>query len=222
MSDIIEEIKKDVEQERWMHLWKKYQNHVYGFVTAIIVVTAASVWWQNQTSSKIASQSNSYIQALMLSESDPERALKIFERIPAKGETVYATLSRFWVASMLLERGDSKGAKSLYDIIYRNSTGLFTSSKMKAFGQLSFLRRLYIDVDSVDPQTIIQKVTPYAQKDSPWKDLANELLGLAYLKKGDKEKSKEYFGKIVSDPKIPSAFKIRSQAVINYLNTESK
>jgi len=222
MSDIIEEIKKDVEQERWMHLWKKYQNHVYGFVAAIIVVTAASVWWQNQTSAKIASQSNSYIQALMLSESDPERALKIFERIPAKGETVYATLSRFWVASMLLERGDSKGAKSLYDIIYRHSTGLFTSSKMKAFGQLAFLRSLYIDVDSVDPQTIIQKVTPYAQKDSPWKDLANELLGLAYLKKGDKEKSKEFFGKIVSDPKIPSAFKIRSQAVINYLNTESK
>jgi hypothetical protein len=180
------------------------------------------MWWQNQEASKIAAQSNEYTQALMISESDPERAFKIFEHIPSKGETIYATLSRFWVAAMLLERGDTKGAKELYDIIYKNSTGLFTPSQTKLLGQLAELRSLYIDIDAIDPQIIIQRATPYATQDSPWKNLAYELLGLAYLKKGDKEKAKSHLNKILEDPKISPTFKIRAQAVVNYLNTDQK
>lgn len=222
MSNILEEIKQEVEQEQWLNLWKKYQNHVYGAVAAILLITAGVLWWQNHQSSKIALQSTEYTQALMLSESDPENALKIFEHIPAKGETIYALLSRFWVASMLLQRGDTKGARELYEIIYKNSTSLFSPSKEKVLGQLAHIHGLYIDIDTADPELIIRQATPYAKQDSPWQMLANELLGLAYLKKGDKEKARSYLGKIVEDPKSAAALKVRAQAVINYLNTTQK
>ncbi|HCI48772.1 MAG TPA: hypothetical protein DEZ09_02885 [Holosporales bacterium] len=222
MSNILEEIKQEVDQERWLSLWKKYQNHVYSGVTAVLVIAAGMMWWQNHQTSKTSIQSNEYTQALVISESDPERAFKIFEHIPAKGETIYAQLSRFWVAAILLERGDTKGAKELYDIIYQNSSGLFASSSLKILGQLAQLHGLYIEIDTVDPQIIIQKATPYASADSPWRHLGNELLGLSYLKKGDKEKARSSLHKILEDPKVPAAFKVRAQAIINYLNTDQK
>ena len=222
MSNILDEIKQEVDQERWLALWKKYQNHLYGVIAGIFTISAVFMWWQNQQTSKIAAQSNDYTQALMISESDPERAFKIFEHIPSKGETIYATLSRFWVAAILLERGDAKGAKELYEIIHKNSSGLFTSSKTKILGQLAHLRSLYIDIDIADPETIIKQATPYAGENSPWQNLANELLGLAYLKKGDKDKAKSYLNQVVEGANTPSPFKIRAQAVINYLNTTQK
>lgn len=222
MSNILEEIKQEAEQEQWINLWKKYQNHVYGAVAAILAITAGILWWQNQQASKVASQSIEYTQALMLVESDPENAFKIFEHIPSKGETIYAQLSRFWVASILLERGDAKGAKELYEIIHRNTTGLLASSKMKSLGQLAHLHGLYIGIDSEKPESIIQQATPYASSDSPWQMVANELLGIAYMKKGDKEKAKSYLTKIVEDAKTAAVLKIRAQAIINYLNTTQK
>lgn len=222
MSNILEEIKQEVDQERWLALWKKYQNHVYGLIASVFALTAGIMWWQNQQASKAIAQSNDYTQALMIAETDPDRAFKIFEHIPSKGETIYATLSRFWVAALLLERGDAKGAKELYNIIYKNSSGLFTSSKVKILGQLAHLRSLYIDIDQANPETIIQQVTPYSKKDSPWQDLAHELLGLSYLKKGDKEKAQFHLKQIVSGAHTSPSLKIRAQAVINYLNTNQK
>lgn len=222
MSNIIEEIKQEIDQQRWLNLWKKYQNHAYGGVVSILIIAAGIMWWQNQQQSKISLQSDEYTQALMIAETDPEKAFKIFEHIPATGETIYACLSRFWVASMLLERGDTKGAKELYSIISKNSMGLFSSSKEKILGELAQMHSFYIDIDSESPDVLIKKVTPYANEESPWKNLAYELLGLAYLKIGDKEKSKSYFRKITEDPKASAAFKVRSQAVINYLNTNQK
>ena len=110
----------------------------------------------------------------------------------------------------------------IYDIIYQNSSGLFASSSLKILGQLAQLHGLYIEIDTVDPQIIIQKATPYASADSPWRHLGNELLGLSYLKKGDKEKARSSLHKILEDPKVPAAFKVRAQAIINYLNTDQK
>ncbi|MFN7662485.1 MAG: tetratricopeptide repeat protein [Alphaproteobacteria bacterium] len=219
MSNILEEIKQEVEQERWMALWKKYQNHVYSAIAGILVLSAGIMWWQNNETAKISAQSNDYTQALMMVESDPNRAFKIFENIPSKGETIYATLARFWVASILLERGDQKGAKDLYEIIYKNSSGLFTSGKKKALGQLAHLKSLYIDIDTVDPEVIIQKAKPYAEKNSAWKGLAHELLGLAHLKKGNKTEALAHLTQITSDTTTPAPVKIRAQAIINYLHT---
>ncbi len=217
MSNIIEEIKAEVAQERWHNLWKKYQQHAYGLAAGIVLLTAGYVWWQNHQKSVTASQSNAYIQAVVLSETDKATALKILERIPSKGETVYATLARFWVADILTEQGDTKGAISLYKIIENKNGGLFSSAKQKSFAKVALFRRLFMEVDH-KPQETLSAVQGYLKEDNPWRHLAYEIAALALMKLERNNEAKGYLQKLIDDQEIAANIKMRHQLLLNYIN----
>lgn len=219
MSNIIEEIKAEVEQERWHNLWKKYQNYIYGIASAIVLLTAGYVWWENHEKSVVASQSNAYIRAAVLAETDKAGALKIFERIPSTGETVYATLARFWVADILTEQGDKDGALSLYKIIESKNGGLFASSKQKSFAKVALFRRLFMEVDQ-KPKDVISTVQSYMKEDNPWRHIAHELTALALIKLERKSEAKAHLEKLLEDKEIAPNIKMRHQLLLNFINAE--
>ena len=217
MSNFIEEIKAEVAQERWHNLWKQYRQYVLGAANAIVLLTGGHVWWQNHQKAVIAAQSNAYIQAAVLSETNTEAALKIFERIPSKGNTVYATMARFWVANILAEQGDNKGAISLYKIIENNNGGIFASAKQKSFAKAALFRRLYMEVDDA-AEHVLSTVQAYTKEDNPWRHLAYELAALALIKLNRSAEAKPYLEKLVNDQDIAYNIKMRHQLLLNYVN----
>ena len=219
MSNIIEEIKSEVAQERWHNLWKKYQRHVYAAAAGIVLLTAGHVWWTNHQASVSASQSALYIQAVSLTPKNKEEALHLFERIPSAGETVYATLARFWIASILLEQGDKTGALSIYKIIESKNAGLFSGQKKALFAKTALFRRLYLEVDQA-PGMVLKEVKGYTTKSSPWRQPALELKALAHLKLEQPSEAKDSLNLLVNDKDTPANLKTRAMFLLSYLNTK--
>ena len=123
MVDIFEEIKEEAKEEQWLNLWKKYQNHVYGFILGCVVLTSAYVFWQRHQMSQNVEASGKYIAGLRASGSNQlKTALSILEDIPLNTGGAYKDLSRFMVASLLQDQGDDQGAKEVYRGIV-NDTG---------------------------------------------------------------------------------------------------
>ena len=219
MVDIFDEIKEDIQQERWMLLWQKHQRHIYMGLAGILALTMASLLWQYHQNGKVAGQSDAYMQALMETEVNPESSLVNFERIPGRGESIYASLSRFWAAALLLKKGDETNAEVLYDQVAKNTRSIFPTSKDKQMlNHIAVLRDAAIQVDRGAPETVLKNLQSLTATDCPWRFSAWELSGLAKMKLQDREGSLEFFEKIMQDPKSPPSFKIRAQAMINYVS----
>lgn len=220
MVDIFDEIKEDIQQERWLLLWQKHQRHLYIGLATIIALTIAGLLWQYHESSKIAAQSDAYMQALMETEVNPESSLVNFERIPGRGESIYASLARFWAAALLLKKGDDTNAEILYNQVDKKTSGIFSFSKdALLINPIAVLRDASIQVDKEDPQVVLKNLQSLTKEDSPWRFSAWELSGLAKVKLQDKPGALEFFEKIMNDKKALPSFKIRAQAMINYVNT---
>ncbi len=219
MVDIFDEIKEDIQQEKWALLWQKHQRHIYMGLAGVVALTLAGLLWQYHETSKITAQSDAYMQALMETEVNPESSLVNFERIPGRGESIYASLARFWAAALLLKKGDDTNAEILYSQIDKKTSSIFPTSKdTQIINHLAVLRDASIQVDKGDPQTVFKNLQSLAKDDSPWRFSAWELSGLAKLKLQDKGGALEFFEKIANDPKALPSFKIRAQAMINYVN----
>lgn len=219
MVDIFDEIKEDIQQEKWGMLWQKHQRHIYMGLAGVVAITIAGLLWQYYENSKITAQSDAYMQALMETEVNPESSLVNFERIPGRGESIYASLARFWAAALLLKKGDDSNAQVLYSQVVKKTSSIFPTSKdTQMINHLAVLRDASIQVDKGDPQVVLKTLQSLAKEDSPWRFSAWELSGLAKVKLQDKEGALEFFEKIMKDPKVLPSFKIRAQAMINYVN----
>lgn len=219
MVDIFDEIKEDIQQEKWGLLWQKHQRHIFMGLAGIVAFTIAGLLWQYHESSKITAQSDAYMQALMETEVNPESSLANFERIPGRGESIYASLARFWAAALLLKKGDDTNAEILYNQVDKKTSSIFPTSKdTQMINHLAVVRDASIQVDKGDPQTVLKNLASLAREDNPWRFSAWELSGLAKMKLQDKAGALEFFEKIMKDPKGLPSFKIRAQAMINYVN----
>jgi hypothetical protein len=217
--DIFDEIKEDIQQEKWGLLWQKHQRHIYMGLAGIVAFTIVGLLWQYHESSKITAQSDAYMQALMETEVNPESSLVNFERIPGRGESIYASLARFWAAALLLKKGDDTNAEILYGQINKKTSSIFpTSRDTQMINHVAVVRDAAIQVDKGDPQAVLKNLSSLAKEDNPWRFSAWELSGLAKMKLQDKAGALEFFEKIMNDPKALPSFKIRAQAMINYVN----
>lgn len=217
MSDFIEEIKQEVAHERWVALWKRYQNHILGVIAGLLLITAALSWWQNHQKAIIRNQSDFYIQAVVLSETDPKSSLKLFERIPVSGETVYATLSRFWVASLLLDQNNKEDAIAIYKTIEEKNGSLLASKQEKVFAHTARMRRALLLVDT-QPQDVLALMKPFLSHKNTWGFIASEISALAHIKLDQPEKAKPFLTEIMSASDATPQMKIRAQSLLNSLN----
>lgn len=220
MSDIFDEIRSDLEQEKWIKLWKKYQKHLSVIGMVIVVATAAMLFMQRRSQSTLLSQSNEYIQALyLMDQGQTEAALQKFERIPLQGESVYANLSRLWVASMLANKGDDAGAAAIYRKVIDETKGFLGMGGMPSIHNLALIKWAYLVLDREDAAQVLSQLTALTSEDNAWRFSAWELSGLLKERLNDPAGAKVFYEKIIHDTHASSTFKIKAQALLNVLPT---
>ena len=218
MSDMFEEIRSDLEQEKWVKLWKKYHRHLSTALIIIAIATAALLFMQRRSQSVVLSQSNDYIQALyLMDQGQTDAALQKFERIPMQGESVYAQLARLWVASMLATKGDDAGAASIYRKVIDETKGFLGMGSMPSIYNLALIKWAYLVVDTEDAASVLSQISSLTGEENPWRFSAWELSGLLKDRLNDPRGAKVFYEKILKDPETPTSFRIKAQALLNVL-----
>ncbi|HKX10546.1 MAG TPA: hypothetical protein VJN67_20270 [Stellaceae bacterium] len=46
MSDIFQEVDEELRHDKWLQLWKQYQNYIIGVAVLIVVATAVVTYWK--------------------------------------------------------------------------------------------------------------------------------------------------------------------------------
>ena len=193
MSDIFEEISKEVQQEKWLSLWRRYQKQINTFGICVLVVAALGWYWQYRQTEITLEASNAYSDAILYVDmGKPDRALHSLEGIPQKSGHAYVELTGLLGGTILQEMADKQGAATAYENVVKNAS----SETMK---DLALLKLLYLQADSGAYEEVLTRISPLVEKNSVWRPLALELKAFVLRQLGKEEEAQQILRDLASN-----------------------
>lgn len=209
---LFREIDEDLRRERYTKLWKDYGRYITGAVTAVILVTAGWVWWQNDQVSMRGEEGERYAAAAaLIGNGDPTAAIKAFSQVASKASAGYAALARLREAALRAKNGDLKGAAALYDAVADDS------GADRNLRDLARLLGALSQLDTGNPAALTAKLAPLAKGDGPWRYSALELTGLLAERAGDIKRAREVYTRLVDDAAAPATLRTRVRVYLELL-----
>lgn len=204
MSDFLDELQDDMQQEKFLQLWKQYGKYLIVSCLVFLCGTGAYVFWSHQEKLKLEDLSIQYEQALTYFEDNrPDDALKILENLE-KTPTGYSVLAKLQKASYRVKQAitsdqDFTQVKKIYqDIAYNPS-----------FQPLAMISLAYTlaTVHQRDPE-VDKIIEAYETPHHPWKGLSLEVQALnAYHAH---ENVHQIYTRLLQSRDIPSVLKSRA------------
>ncbi|MCE3233525.1 MAG: hypothetical protein K0R98_1782 [Rickettsiaceae bacterium] len=215
MVDLIDEIKEDLQQEKYAQLWHKYSNYIIGFLVAIVLSTVVFVWWKNHSSSKSEELGNDLYRAFVTEKGkNPEASLDLYKAIEQKGGAA-ASVASLREAGLLLSSDKNDEALAIYKSISDGKS----PDEVK---DLAYILYAYNSIETSDNAEILAKLKSMTEKDSAFKYSAKELIAFYEFRLGKYDEAKKLFQELSDDMYTPAKMKARSGEMIGAIEAKGK
>ncbi len=233
-NELLQEVQKDIQQEKLISIWSKYQKYFFYAIGALFIVFfGVNRYVDNQQQEKIYI-SDKYLQAQeYIAVKQTDKALKILETISQKDAKAYHAFARLLEARVFIDKGSEdfkKGQKILQD--------LYTDHKNESFFR-SFAKAVYLNNEiemmtrGQDPEKITEDtkvalrsllsiVSESISDTRPLKVLFLEIKGLILILLNQQEDALNEFLAIAQTPQCPRGLKLRSELMIEKIKTHIK
>lgn len=95
------------------------------------------------------------------------------------------------------------------------------SALPQPYRDLALVRQVALQFDEMKPQEVVARLKPLAAPGNAWFGPAGELLGMAYLKMGQKNLAAPLFGAIAKDKDQPDSLRGRSRQLAGLLGYDA-
>lgn len=209
MSEILQEIEKELKRERWLQLWQTNRTSILYGVVGLVAALAVfgSLWAYNK--SQVEEASIAFDRALSLGDA---RALPAFDALSEDGG-IYGALASFHQAALLLKKRDWKKALAVYDDLADNQ--YLTAS-------LRDLARVYgaqAGIGKLPYEAIEKRLTPAIAGQGLLRYAALEILGLAALEASKPLQAQSWLLPLVEDKNVPPTLAARAQILLQGIKT---
>jgi hypothetical protein len=213
VADIFEEVNEDLRRDKALAFWKKYQNHILGFVIIVIAATAGVSGWRAYHQRLVEANGAAYLAAMNTLEQNPQAAAPAFAAL-ANSSSGFAVLARFQQANAALKAGDKAKAADLFSAIAGDG------SVDKAFKDLAAVLAGLVLLDEGKPADAAKLVQPLTGDSEPYRFSALDIQGQAALASGDKKKAKDIYTQLKqlgALPAAPQGVEARAQIMLDRL-----
>lgn len=209
---LIREVDEELRQDQAAQLWKKYGNVVIGGAVALVLAVAGWQGWNAWQANQRQDSSARYAAALdQAGAGKAQEASEDLAALAADGTAGYRVLARLQQAGLALKGGDRERAVTLYEAVAADG------GVDGAYRDLARLKAAYLKLDGGDPAAIEAAAQPLAAESNPWRHSARELLALAALKRGDRARAADLFGKLAADSAAPQGLRSRAAEMLDSL-----
>lgn len=211
---LLREVDEELRRDRMRKLWRQSAPFVFGAAAAVILLVAGYEGWRWWTGSNAARSSDQFYAATALADgTDLAGAQKALDDVIAQGSGAYPALAQFREASLLAQQGKIDEAVAAYDALSTNQSNTHLR-------ELALVMGANLLVDKGDVAAVEQRVGGSIVPDSPMRNAAREVLGLAQYKAGQLDKAMTTFQSIIADPLASRDTQSRVQLFIQQLLAE--
>lgn len=213
-ESIIQEVDDELRRDRIRKLWRQLGPFVIGAAVLVVVVVAGYegwTWWQKTQSSK---SSDLFYSATKIADgTDFDAAKTALDGVIKDGSGGYPMLAQFRQAALLAQQGKIDDAVAAYD-------GLSSSVSNTHLRELALILAGNLLIDKGDVGAVQQRVGGSLTPESPLRNAAREVLGLAQYKAGKLDDAMTSFNAIMTDPGVTSDIRSRIQIFMLQLVAE--
>ncbi len=203
------EVDEDLRSERLQAAWKRYGGYVIGTAVLVVALVAGFQGWSAWQASVRADEARRYHGAVGAGGAPLDRAA--LEALAAEGGTGYAALAELETARDLARDGDVAGAIAGYDAL--SSDG----GQPAPVRQLATVLAALHAMDVEDPQSVRGRVSGLTGEDSPWRFMAQEIIGLSAARAGDTTQAREVFASLGDSSQAPPGVRRRAAEMLALL-----
>lgn len=219
MPDILEEIKEDIQQEKFSKLWQDTKVYVIGGIIAIIAGTSGSILYKNYNNSKYEKLGTSLYEAYETeSGNDKEKSIKAYEEVAKSGDANIAAISQMRKAAIFANKGENEKANSIYKTISEDQKN---PTEIRGLAEIIYLQNEINNSKEKNPE-LIKKLEAIIASDHPFKHSAKEILAFALLNYQETEASGKLFLELSKDKDTPFGMKERALEMIDAINPKSE
>ena len=132
---------------------------------------------------------------------------KLIEIVKEKDST-YSPLALYFIIDNNLDKNQDE-INELFDILI-DKTSLENEVK-----NLNIYKKALYNADNIDENNLLKILSPLINSDSVWKSHALYLVAEFFYFKGEKQKSKEFFNKILILENSDKEMKLKAQRILN-------
>jgi hypothetical protein len=209
------EVDDAVRQDDLANFGKRYGLLVAGAIIAGLLVFGGWLLWQNHQQSAADETGEHYATALTAAASGKpdQAALAELAKTSQPGYRAGALLTQAGVKG---EKKDVKGAIADYKAIAAD-TGL-----PQPYRDLALIRQTALELDTLAPQAVIDRLKPLAESGNPWFGSAGEMSALAYMKLGKRDLAGALFANIAKDTGVPRTIQTRAVQMASLLGVDAQ
>lgn len=214
MSDIFQEVQEEYRREQMSQAWTKYRLPIIGAAAGLVLAVAAYQGWSYWHASQVEASSRQFEAASSIAESQAGQegaAAASFGKLANDGVAGYPFAARLQEAALRAAAGDAKAAVTLYDRIADDSGD-------HIFADYARVRAAILLVETAPLAEIKKRLDPVAASESPWRISAEEFLGYAHWRAGDKKEALRLFDLIKANPQASDGTKRRATELSALIN----
>ncbi len=213
VSDLINEIKEDLQNEKFAKLWNDYSNYLIGAILAVVIYTAGYVWWKDYKSAKYEVQGDQIYKAFIAEKNGKiEESLKTYTSLINEDGVGGAYIAALRKAAILAQSGKADAAAEIYNSLSDSGAPV----EVRELSELLYLQASNI---SGDPK-LLERLKKMANGTGPFRFSAKELLAFYNFEHSEYDASLSIFSELSKDISTPEKMRSRSGEMISVIETK--
>jgi hypothetical protein len=209
------EVDDALRQDEMLGFFRRFGKPLIAVVVIGLLALAGYLWWDHTSKQKQAENGEKLIMAIdkveaaNLADADKELAPL------TEGDDASAAAAKLMRAGIALRQNRQADAVKLYGEVAADE------DLPKPYRDLALIRETATNFDKLAPQLVIDRLKPLAVPGNPWFGSAGELVGIAYLKQGNRKEAGPLFAKIARDDKVPDTLRRRARQLAGLLGVDA-
>jgi hypothetical protein len=210
------EVDEELRRDQMKTYWERFGKLVIAGLVLLLALLGAYLWWQNQKVVKAGERSSTLVEAFDdVAAGRKKAAVPKLDSLVESGSDGHRAAALLTKAGVAIDADDLKGAAALFKQV-ADDDGL-----ARPYRDLALVRMTAVELDTLAPQAVIDRLKGLAVPGNPWFGSAGEMVALSYLKLNKPQQAAGIFAAMAKDKKLPDTLRSRATQMAGSLGVDA-
>lgn len=201
----LREVDDELRRERVTNFFTRWGSWLIGGVVLLLAATGGWIYYQHRQTTAAGAQSDQLSTVVgQLDAKNGRAAADAIDALADSDRAGYRAAALFARANAQIQTNATPAAIETLKAIVADE------SLAQPYRDAALIRQTQLEFDGLQPNQVIERLTPFAQAGNPWHGSAGEMLGIALIKAGQTQRAGQVLEALAKDQGVPDSIRARA------------